>query len=254
MSELLKNKSVIITGASRGIGAASGEAFAALGAHVVLVARDADALTALESSIKADGGSAIAVAGDISDYAVMEAVVRRCVDEFGSVDVLVNNAGVIEPIARLADSDPAEWTKAIDVNVKGVYYGIRACLPTMLEAGGGTIVNVSSGAATSAMEGWSHYCSSKAAVLSVTQCVHKEYGEQGIRMLGMSPGTVATGMQVAIKASGLNPVSQLDPSVHIPAEWAAKAILWLCTPESDEFKGTDFSLRAPGSYERVGIA
>ena len=156
MSELLKNKSVIITGASRGIGAASGEAFAALGAHVVLVARDADALTALESSIKADGGSAIAVAGDISDYAVMEAVVRRCVDEFGSVDVLVNNAGVIEPIARLADSDPAEWTKAIDINVKGVYYGIRACLPTMLEAGGGTIVNVSSGAATSAMEGWSH--------------------------------------------------------------------------------------------------
>ena len=149
----------------------------------------------------------------------MEAVVRRCVDEFGSVDVLVNNAGVIEPIARLADSDPADWTKAIDINVKGVYYGIRACLPTMLEAGGGTIVNVSSGAATSAMEGWSHYCSSKAAVLSVTQCVHKEYGEQGIRMLGMSPGTVATGMQVAIKASGLNPVSQLDPSVHIPAEW-----------------------------------
>ena len=149
---------------------------------------------------------------------------------------------------------PAEWTKAIDINVKGVYYGIRACLPTMLEAGGGTIVNVSSGAATSAMEGWSHYCSSKAAVLSVTQCVHKEYGEQGIRMLGMSPGTVATGMQVAIKASGLNPVSQLDPSVHIPAEWAAKAIVWLCTPESDEFKGTDFSLRAPGSYERVGIA
>ena len=79
MSQLLKDKSVIITGASRGIGAASGEVFAALGANVVLVARDADALAKLESSIKAEGGSAIAVAGDISDYAVMEGVVQRCV-------------------------------------------------------------------------------------------------------------------------------------------------------------------------------
>jgi len=94
-------------------------------------------------------------------------------EHFGSIDILVNNAGVIDPVARIEDADPVEWRSVVDVNVKGVFHGIRAAISTMKDTGG-TIINISSGAATSALEGWSHYCSTKAAVLSLTGCVHKE--------------------------------------------------------------------------------
>jgi len=113
--------------------------------------------------------------------------------------------------------------------------------------------NISSGAATSALEGWSHYCSTKAAVLSLTRCADKEYRDAGVRVVGLSPGTVATEMQVAIKASGLNPVSQLDPSAHIPPEWAARAVVWLCTDTANDLAGVDFSLKDAAGRARVGL-
>ena len=120
-------------------------------------------------------------------------------------------------------------------------------------AGGGVVVNISSGAATGVLEGWSHYCATKAAVLSLTRCADLEYRERGIRVTGLSPGTVATDMQVVIKASGINPVSQLDFSSHIPPEWPARAIAWLCTKEAEDFTGQDFSLKSEGALERIGI-
>ena len=243
----------LVTGASRGIGEATARHLAALGAAVVLAARSGDAVERLATEIRDAGGRAEAVACDVARFEDVEAAVARTVEAFGRLDVLVNNAGLIDPIARLTDSDPDAWGQVIDVNVKGVYHGLRAALPVMVAAGGGTIVTVSSGAATSALEGWSHYCSSKAAALSLTACAHKEYGDQGIRVLGISPGTVATHMQVAIKESGINPVSQLDPSVHIPTEWVAKAIAWLCTAESDAYRGTDFSLKTPEGRAAVGL-
>jgi 3-oxoacyl-[acyl-carrier protein] reductase len=123
----------------------------------------------------------------------------------------------------------------------------------MLAQGGGIVVNISSGAATSALEGWSHYCATKAAVLMLTRCADKEYGGKGIRVVGLSPGTVATDMQVAIKASGINPVSQLDPSVHISPDWPARAVAWLCTEAAAEFAGTDFSLKTEENRRRVGL-
>jgi NAD(P)-dependent dehydrogenase (short-subunit alcohol dehydrogenase family) len=124
----------------------------------------------------------------------------------------------------------------------------------MLEQGGGVIVNISSGAAVSALEGWSHYCSSKAAALSLTKCAHREYADRGIRVVGLSPGTVATDMQVSIKASGINPVSQLDPSVHRSPQDAARAVTWLCTSAATDLDGTDFSLREEADRKRAGIA
>jgi NAD(P)-dependent dehydrogenase (short-subunit alcohol dehydrogenase family) len=123
----------------------------------------------------------------------------------------------------------------------------------MVARGGGTIVNISSGAATSALEDWSHYCATKAAVLSLTRVADKEYREQGIRVIGLSPGTVATEMQVKIKASGINPVSQLDWSAHIPPEWVARAIAWLAGPEADAHRGTDFSLKTNEGRAAVGL-
>jgi len=243
-------KTVMITGASRGIGAAAAEVFAAAGANVVLVARGAEAISALAASI---GDRALAVPCDVSNFAQVESAVRAAEDAFGSVDILVNNAGMIEPVAHLAAIDPADWDRVIDVNLKGVFYGMRAVLPGMIARGGGTILNISSGAATSPMEGWSHYCASKAGVLMLTAMADKENRADGVRVLGLSPGTVATDMQREIKESGVNPVSELDWSVHIPPEWPAKTLMWMCGPEADGFLGQDILLRDEGIRRAVGL-
>lgn len=250
----LKSRTAIVTGASRGIGAATARELAGHGVNVLLAARSLSETEAVAADIRSKGGNAHAVACDVSQYAAVEAAVESCKNAFGGVDILVNNAGLIEPIARLGDSVPDQWAHVVDVNYKGVYYGLRAVIPIMEAQGSGVIVNISSGAATSPLEGWSHYCSTKAAVLSLTQCVHKEYGDHGIRITGLSPGTVATHMQVAIKASGINPVSQIDPSTHIQPEHVARAVAWLCTEEATGHAGTDFSLRSEEGRRRAGLA
>lgn len=252
MSEL-SGKAAIVTGASRGIGAAAARELAKQGVAVLLAARSEKDIEGIAGEIREEGGKAAAHACDVSRYDEVAKTVATCRDLFGRLDILVNNAGVIDPIARLADSDPAQWDQVVDINFKGVYHGLRAAIPVMQEQGGGVIVNISSGAATGALEGWSHYCATKAAVLSLTRCADKEYRDQGIRVVGLSPGTVATDMQVSIKASGINPVSQFDPSVHIPTDWPARAIAWLCTEDAAEFAGTDFSIKTEEGRRRVGL-
>ncbi|MEL6450523.1 MAG: SDR family oxidoreductase [Pseudomonadota bacterium] len=247
----MTRKTVLITGASRGIGADTARIFADAGAHVALMARNADALGALVDEI---GPNALALPCDVSDYGAVADAVAQTIDRFGGLDVLIGNAGVIEPIAHLAQADPDDWGRVIDINLKGVFYGMRAALPVMLDAGGGTILTVSSGAAHGPVEAWSHYCASKAGAAMLTACVHKENGSAGIRAMGLSPGTVATQMQREIKASGVNPVSQLDWSDHIPPDWPARALMWMCTPAADGFVGQEISLRDPDIRAQVGLA
>ncbi|MFY0615584.1 MAG: SDR family oxidoreductase [Hyphomicrobiaceae bacterium] len=251
--EDFENKVTIVTGASRGIGAATAKAFAMARAQVVLAARSNSDIEGIADGIRSHGGQAIAVKCDVASYRDVQNVVDQALAAFGKIDFLVNNAGVIDPVARLAESDPDAWSRVADINYKGVYYGLRATIPVMLQQGSGVIVNISSGAATSPLEGWSHYCSTKAAVLMLTKCVDNEYREHGIRCVGLSPGTVATDMQVAIKASGINPVSQLDTSVHIQADWVAQAVLWLCSDDAKDLSGTDFSLKGDEAKRRVGL-
>ncbi len=249
----MAGQTVIITGASRGIGAASATHLASLGAHVVLAARSSETVEALADQIQADGGAATAMACDVADPDAVKALMDLAITRTGRLDVLVNNAGLIDPIARLDESDPAAWGQIVDVNLKGVYYGFRFAVPHMKAQGGGTIINISSGAATNALEGWSHYCATKAAVLSLTKCGHKEFAQDGIRVVGLSPGTVATDMQVQIKASGINPVSQLDPGVHIPADWVAQAIAFLSTDAVLDYVGTDFSMKTNEGRAALGL-
>ena len=173
---------------------------------------------------------------------------------FGGLDVLVGNAGVVDPIGNLADTDPEAWGRLIDINVKGVYYGMRAVMPGMIQQGHGTILTVSSGAAHGPVEGWSAYCSSKAAAYMLTRAADNEARAQGLRIMGLSPGTVATEMQRKIKASGINPVSQMEWSDHIPPEWPAKALVWMCSPQADEYLGTDVSLREQAIRDLVGLS
>lgn len=247
------DKVVVITGASRGIGEAAARHFGHLGAHVFLAARSADRIQDIAASLNRKGASAQAIACDVSDPQQVLSLVSTAKDRTGRLDLLVNNAGQIDPIARLADSDPLEWGRIVDVNLKGVYHGLRHAIPVMVAQGGGTIVNISSGAAISALEGWSHYCATKAAVLSLTRVADREYRSKGLRVIGLSPGTVATRMQEQIRASGINPVSQLDWSAHIPPEWVAQAIAWLATEEADPHLGSDFSLKTSEGRRAAGL-
>lgn len=247
----LTGKVVLITGASRGIGAAAAREFADADAKVALVARGADQIADLAGEI---GENAVAIPCDISRYWEVEQAVENCIKAFGRLDVLINNAGVIEPVSHLAEADPDAWGQVIDINLKGVFHGMRAALPVMLEHGGGTILTIGSGAAHGPVEGWSHYCSSKAGALMLTRMANKEYGDKNIRAISLSPGTVATQMQKEIKASGINPVSQLDWSDHIPPEWVAKTLVWMCGSDADTFLGDEVSLRDPDIRKKVGVA
>jgi NAD(P)-dependent dehydrogenase (short-subunit alcohol dehydrogenase family) len=246
----MQGKVVAITGASRGIGAATARVFADAGARVVLLARSTGEIEALAAEI---GRGALAIACDVGDAASVDAAMTRVVAECGGLDVLIGNAGVVDPIARISDASTDAWSQAIDINLKGVFYGMRAAIPLMRARGGGTIITVSSGAAHTPLEGWSAYCAGKAGAAMLTRAAHLEEAENGLRIMGMSPGTVATDMQVKIKASGINPVSQLDPAVHIPADWPARLMLWMCGAGGDAYLGQEISLRDEGIRRAVGL-
>lgn len=246
----LDGKTVLLTGASRGIGAAAAREFVAAGANVALLARSADAIAGLAADL---GPQAMAVTADVSDFGAMEGAVAAATDRFGGVDILVGNAGVVDPVGHLETLDPDAFGKTIDINLKGVFYGMKAVLPGMLDRGAGTIITVSSGAAHNAVEGWSAYCASKAGAYMLTRMADKEYRHRGLRVLGLSPGTVATDMQRRIKATGINPVSQLEWSAHIPPEWPAKTLVWMCGAEADHHLGQDVSLREDTIRRAVGL-
>jgi NAD(P)-dependent dehydrogenase (short-subunit alcohol dehydrogenase family) len=244
----MQGKVVAITGASRGIGAAAVRAFAAAGARVALLSRDAGAIVALGDEV---GG--LVLPCDVADWGSVEGAMTRIVQHFGRLDVLVNNAGRIEPIAALGLADPADWGDAIDVNLKGVFHGLRAAIPLMRAQGGGTILNLSSGAASRPREGWSAYCAAKAGVAMLTRSAHLEEAGHGLRIIGLCPGTVATDMQRVIAASGVNAVSRMDWSAHVPPEWPARALVWLCSPEADDLLGEEVRLRDEAIRRRVGL-
>lgn len=249
----LRGKVVIVTGASRGIGAAASIALAKAGARVMLAARDGRLAGDIAESITASGDTASARACDVSDYAQVQALVAETESRFGRIDALVNNAGVIEPIARLTEGDPAAWARNIEINLTGAYYAIRAVLPGMIAEGGGTIVNVSSGAAIRPLEGWSAYCTGKAGMHMLTRAVALETAEEGIRVFGFQPGTTDTDMQVQIRASGINQISQIPRQNLTPVAHPAAAIVYLCTPDADDLAGQEFSLRDDAFRARLGL-
>jgi 3-oxoacyl-[acyl-carrier protein] reductase len=252
--QTMTGKAVIVTGASRGIGAAAATALAKAGAAVLLTARDGAQCEAIAQSITRNGGKAAAVACDVSDWNAVRRLADEAQQRFGKIDVLVNNAGVIEPIAGIADSDPAAWAQNVQINLVGAYHAIRAVLPPMIAAGGGTIINVSSGAAHNPLEGWSAYCSAKAGLAMLTRGIALEHAAQGIRVFGFQPGTTDTEMQVAIRASGVNPISKIPRENLTPVAHPAAAIVYLCTSAADDLAGQEFSLRDEAFRSRLNLA
>lgn len=245
----LSGKTVVVTGASRGIGASAARVFADAGANVALMARSAAPLEALAAEI---GARALALPCDVADFAAVEAALAKAKSQFGALDILIANAGMIDPIARLTESDPADWAHLIQVNISGVFNIMRAGVP-MMNKQGGTVISVGSGAARRPLEGWSAYCSSKAGSLMLMRALDLEERENGLRVMSLSPGTVATQMQREIKASGINKVSQLEWEDHVPPEWPAQTLLWMCGADADEYLGTEVSLRDETIRRRVGL-
>jgi len=246
----LSGRLVAITGAARGIGAAAARAFAAQGARVALISRDAARLADLAAQI---GPGALALPCDVADAGALAEALARAEAGFGPLEVLINNAGVVDPIARIADTAPDDFARTMAVNIGGVFNGMRAALPGMTARGRGTILTIGSGAAHAPLEGWAAYCTSKAGALMLTRAAHLEAGGAGVRVISLSPGTVATDMQAQIKASGVNPVSQLDWSVHIPPDWPARALVWLCGPGGEAYRGGECSLRDDAVRRAVGL-
>jgi 3-oxoacyl-[acyl-carrier protein] reductase len=226
----LAGKVAIVTGASRGIGAAVALALGEAGASVVLAARSGKQADTLAHRIGGAAGKALAMECDVSDYHACQRLVHETAQHFGPPDVLVNNAGVIEPIGMVAASEPAAWARSID------------------------IINVSSGAALRPQEGWSAYCAGKAGLAMLTRSLDLEHRAAGIRVFGFQPGTTDTDMQAAIRASGINPISRIPREQLTPVAHPARAIVYLCTTEADDLAGKEFSLRDEDFRRRIGLS
>ena len=248
----LAGKIALVTGASRGIGVAIAQALAGAGASVGLAARSLEPCEALAGMIEGAGGNALVMACDVSKNDDVESAVEEVIQHWGGLDILINNAGVIDPIGPFADSDPADWARSLEINLIGAAQVARAAIPH-LRKGGGVIVNISSGAAETALEGWSAYCAGKAGLAMLTQALHLEEAPHGLRVYGFKPGTVDTQMQAKVRASGLNPVSQMRPRDHLPAEVPARVIAWLCSEAAADLAGRELSIRDAELCRRAGV-
>ena len=253
MSSDLKGKVALVTGASRGLGEGAARALAAAGAAVMLVARDGALADSVAREIAAKGARAEALSCDVADYAAIQKVFAETTARLGRIDILINNAGVIDPIAEVVTSDPAAWAQNISINLIGAYHVLRAVLPEMLANGGGSIVNVSSGAAYRPLEGWSAYCAAKAGLAMLTRSIELETAGKGLRIFGFSPGTIDTDMQVKVRASGMNMISRIPRGDLSPVEHAVRGLMYLCSQASDDLNGQDASMRDEAFRRRIGV-
>jgi NAD(P)-dependent dehydrogenase (short-subunit alcohol dehydrogenase family) len=190
---------VLITGASRGLGAATAQMSAELGANVVLMARSGDDLQVVAQEIYSAGGQALVVTGDVGVAADCQRVVREAVDRYGRLDAVVNNAGVLEPIAPIAEAEMQAWEENLAVNLLGPVMITQAALP-YLRQHSGHVITVSSGAAIHVFPGWAAYCAAKAAVNHFTRVMAVE--EPAVTAIAFRPGVMDTAMQATIRAKG----------------------------------------------------
>jgi NAD(P)-dependent dehydrogenase (short-subunit alcohol dehydrogenase family) len=196
----LQGQVALITGGGRGIGAAAARRVAQLGAAVLLTSRTETEIEAVAGEIVANGGQAIAVAADVGDIEHVEEVIESAVEQFGRIDILINNAATIWPFERTVDTDPDEWYYNIQVNLVAPYYMARGVLPLMIDQGYGRIINVISGAAEHAIVGAGAYCSAKAGLLMLTRVLTAELAGSRVSAVAFDPGMVDTEMQADIRS------------------------------------------------------
>lgn len=189
----LANKVAIVTGASSGIGRATAKLFAEEGAKIVIAARRSAELDALASEIEADGGEAMALAGDVNDEAYAKALVELALDRFGGLDVAFNNVGAVGAMGPVPDMARDSWQETLDTNLTSAFLSAKYQIPAMLARGGGSLIFTSSFVGvTAGMPGMAAYAAAKAGLVGLTQVLAAEYGAQGLRVNALLPGGTDT--------------------------------------------------------------
>jgi len=224
MSQNIEGKVVVITGASSGLGEATARHLSEKGAKVAVAARRTERIESLADEINDNGGEALAVTTDVTEREQVDELVDKATDEFGRIDVMLNNAGLM-PFAPLERRKIDEWEQMIDVNVKGVLYGIAAALPYMKEQESGHIINVSSVAGHKVMPNGTVYCATKHAVRAISEGLRQEVKPYNIRSTIISPGAVDSELpQSSSEEDMRETVETLYEENAIPADSFARAV------------------------------
>jgi NAD(P)-dependent dehydrogenase (short-subunit alcohol dehydrogenase family) len=236
----LDGKIALITGASRGIGAAIAQCYAAVGATVVLASRKLEGVESIAATIRDAGGNAHAHAVHTGDDAAIALLVQETLARFGTIHILVNNAATSPHFGPLMNAEPSHWQKTFDVNVMGYWRMAQACVPAMRAAGGGKIINIASIAGLRGQAGMGIYSVSKAAVLMLTQVLAEELAPDNIQVNALAPGYVRTRFSQAIWD---DPARYAELVQQIPQGRLA---------DSSELTGMALYLAAPASSFTTG--
>jgi NAD(P)-dependent dehydrogenase (short-subunit alcohol dehydrogenase family) len=216
----LAKQVAIVTGGGRGFGRAIAETLAGLGASVVIASRNAPELDDVANLIKKQGGRALAQTADVADERQVQELVLAAERWVGPPSILVNNAGVLDPVGLLAETSGASWLRNIAINVGGTYLVTRAVLPGMLDRDYGRVINISSGAADRASAGWSAYCAAKAAVDQLTRVLALEMEGSGVSVCAFHPGDFPL-------------IEEYRPGTAGPPQDPARTVAFLCLPTTE---------------------
>jgi len=241
----LEGKVAVITGGNAGIGEAIAKRFAEEGAAVVITGRRQQELDRVSSVIRSNKGKVLGVAGSVTDEVHVQEVVRRTLDSFGRIDVLVNNAGIGDFGKRLHETDNATWAKILDINVTGVFRMMRSVIPHMQQQGRGSIINISSVASLVGLTGLAAYTASKGALDALTRAVAVEYAKEGIRCNVVNPGLIDTPMAAPLMANPdmLQPIlSQYAIRRAGTPDEVASMVLYLASDEAVWVTGATFPI------------
>jgi len=240
---LLDGKVAIVTGASRGIGAASARAFAAAGATVVLAARTAQAIATIAEEINASGGRALAVPTDVTDPESVQRLIETAVASFGRLDVAFNNAGAGQMPKPLAEISFAEFEAGLKANLYGAFLGMKYEIPAMLAGGGGAIVNMSSTAGVQGAPGMGPYSAGKHGVVALTKSAAIDYGKSNIRVNALAPGPIVNEQMSHLPEDRLQQIAGFIPLGRLGrTEEVARAAVWLCSDEASFITGAVLSI------------
>ncbi|MGW0712968.1 SDR family NAD(P)-dependent oxidoreductase [Streptomyces sp. NPDC002643] len=237
----LQGRGVVVTGAGSGIGRATALRFASLGAKVLIADIDRDGSEAVAEEIGAHGGTARAVVGDLSDQAVVDGAIATAVASFGGLDVLVNNAGIMDGMTATADVSDAEWERVIRINLTAPFLLTRAALPHMLARGKGAIVNTASEAALRGSAAGTAYTVSKHGLAGLTRSTAIMYRDRGIRVNAVAPGGTQTHVMdnIILHGDGPGTLGRYHDNVGRVAtpEEIAAAIVFLASDAASNING-----------------
>jgi NAD(P)-dependent dehydrogenase (short-subunit alcohol dehydrogenase family) len=240
----MAGKVALVTGASRGIGAAVARAFRSAGARVAIAARDAEALDRLAEELGRSEGNALALPADVSDPAVVTGMIKRVMEEFGRLDFACNNAaGGGHPPTPLAEVPIEAFDSMQAVSLRGIFLSMREEIPAMIRSGGGAVVNMSSTAGLQGVGGLCSYVAAKHGVEGLTKVAALDYGEHRVRVNAIAPGPILTDNLKRAGAAAQQAAAAAMPVQRVgqPEEVAA-AVVWLCTNQAGFITGATLTI------------